>query len=82
MENIESFVRYYCGYLTKEQESVMLPLIKDGRVIGVAKAIGCIVLCPLVDFGKYPLNVINTDGYFHLIDPGSVKFYQGKDNEN
>lgn len=75
MEDIESTVKYYCGYLTHEQEMVMLAMIKQNRVIGVARAIGGISYCPLVSFGKQQPNVIDGAGYYQLAAKDGMRLF-------
>lgn len=76
MEDVESFVKYYCGYLSTVQEQLMLHLIQENRIIGIARPIGQIKYMPLVSFGIRQPNVIDEAGHYQLAAKDSIRLYK------
>lgn len=71
---INEFVEHWCK-LNETQGVVMHVMLAQNRVIGVARAIGGIEYCPLISFGRMPLNVIDGAGYYQLASKDGMKFF-------
>ena len=48
----------------------------QGRLVGVAKAIGGVDVCPLVSFGRMGHNVIDRVGYYQKANTNSVRLFE------
>ena len=77
---IERFLTHWCSPdLTPVQVTVTKAMVAQGRVIGVARAIGGIDFFPLVSFGAQQPNVIDRAGYYQLASSTGMRLFSPED---
>lgn len=76
MTDIKQFLAHWCAPdLTEVQLIVTDAMIRQGRVIGVARAIGDTDFFPLVSFGRMQPNVIDRCGYYQLASRTGMRLF-------
>lgn len=76
MKTIREFLAHWCAPdLSHAQKVVTEAMIKQGRVIGVARAVGGVEYFPLVSFGRMQPNVIDRAGYYQLASSTGMKLF-------
>lgn len=76
MKTIREFLAHWCDPdLTDVQKVVTEAMIKQGRVIGVARAVGGVEYFPLVSFGRMQPNVIDRAGYYQLASSSGMRLF-------
>lgn len=76
MTSLEQFLATWCSSdLTQVQRIVTDAMLKQGRVIGVARPIGGVDVFPLVSFGRMQPNVIDRAGYYQLAATTGMRLY-------
>lgn len=74
---IEQFLTQWCSPGTTEAQRIVTDAMRrQGRVIGVARAIGGIDYFPLVSFGRMQPNVIDRAGHYQLASRESIRLIE------
>lgn len=77
MATIEQFLAHWCSPdLTEVQRIVTDAMIRQGRVIGVARPVGGVDYFPLVSFGRMQPNVIDRAGYYQLAASTGIRLFE------
>jgi len=77
MKTIRDFLAHWCSPdLTDVQKVVTEAMLKQGRVIGVARPLGGVDFFPLVSFGRMQPNVIDRAGYYQLASSSGMRLFE------
>lgn len=83
MTDIKQFLAHWCAPdLTDVQRIVTDAMIRQGRVIGVARPVGGVDFFPLVSFGCMQPNVIDRAGYYQLASRTGMRYFDPNEELN